>query len=272
MPRSLRHTTGFTLIELLVVVAIIGLLMSMTTMGIFKALEKGKIGRVKGDLKHIADAVDAYRIDFDTAPPDIYDLLSQQDLDDDPTTLGETPSHVIYLQRLDLGNEKLTSFYDVFSDPEAPYVYLPAYSKNADVIQKFLRDNNYDPKYLMFADLLNEVKTNLRKDLRLPPRKFDVFVIMSTGPHDPEQVFGGLKPDMSDIDVENGLTTEELADIRMRRLTAYVLATLDKNDNYYLDYDFDSRSRRNDGIRPDGQPDLLPNGTALSGPMIKTGG
>ncbi len=273
MSRSLKYNSGFTLIELLTVIAIIGLLVSMTTMGIVKSLEKGKIGRAKADLKHIADAIDAYRIEYNTAPPAQYDVLAGKDLDSNPATSSESPSDIIYLQRLNLGNQQLSAFFDVWADPEAPYVYIPAYARNVEVVRNFLRDNGYNANYLTFNGLLNEVKGSLRDKLRIPPSKFDVFVVMSAGPDDPEQTFGGLKPDLSDLNLSDGLSSEEKVEIRLRRLTAYVLATTDKNGNFHLDYDFESRSKKMDGWDPaTQQTEPLPNGTLRGGPMIKTGG
>ena len=59
----LRDHRAFTLIELLIVVAIIAILASIATPNFLEAQTRSKIGRIKGDLRSLATALEAYRID-----------------------------------------------------------------------------------------------------------------------------------------------------------------------------------------------------------------
>ncbi len=62
-PRSWR---GFTLIELLIVVAIIGILAAIAVPNFLNAQTRAKIARVVSDLKAITDAMEMYRIDYNS--------------------------------------------------------------------------------------------------------------------------------------------------------------------------------------------------------------
>jgi len=279
MSRAGRNDRAFTLIELLVVIGIISILTAMTMTVGPRVIRMAKIGRVEGDMKSLWNAVQAYRIDEDTCPPAIFDVLKGKDLDNDPNTTEQSPSMVRYLERLDLGRQQESAFYDVFtSQPKAPYIYIPAYSKNADTVLKFLAEQSDLRPYAQYSTLLDAIRTDLRSQLYLPterrgaPPRFDTWVFLSVGPEDPEKKYGGLAPDISDLNLSDGLDDEELAEIRMRRLTAYVLATIDKDDNKYLDYDYRTRTKKLGLLMPDGGFEPLPDGTFLPGPIIGMGG
>jgi len=280
MACATRRETGFTLIELLAVIAIISILAAMVMVAVPRALEMARVARVRADMRNLLGAVEAYRIDWNTYPPDTFDMLRGKDLDADPGPSVQTPSEVGYLRRLELGSQKETGFYDEFTDPPRPYEYIAVYSKNVDVVREFVEQHKVAgdlETYCLNPKLLDAVRDELQDRLYLPPHKpvprFDGWILMSVGPTDPEQDCGGLRPDFSDLNFEDGLSEEEQAEIRMRRLTAYILATLDKNDNNYLDYEYDSRKKKHDGLRPDGTTEPLPNGSVASyGPLIRMGG
>ncbi len=59
---------GFTLIELLIVVAIIGILAAIAVPNFVNARTRALISRTMGDVRALANAVDMYRIDFNSPP------------------------------------------------------------------------------------------------------------------------------------------------------------------------------------------------------------
>ncbi|MFA5184462.1 MAG: type II secretion system protein [Patescibacteria group bacterium] len=61
--------TGFTLVELIVVIAIIGLLSSLSIVGLNSAREKAKITRRLADMKQIQTALEVYYDIYGYYPP-----------------------------------------------------------------------------------------------------------------------------------------------------------------------------------------------------------
>ena len=283
MPRAGKRESGFTLIELLTVIAIISILAAITMTVAPRVLERAKIGAVEADLKQMSTVLAAYYIDSDTFPPDLYDVLKGKDLDINPDTDEQTPSDLFYMKRLNLGSQKDAAFYDKASQPRRPFVYVPVYSKNVDVVDRFLRNQGDIAQYTQYMAMYSAIEDNLISSLRLPsdavPPRFDLWVLLSTGTRDPDQLYGGLNPAMwierdTNIDLtdNDGVPdTDELDRMRMYRLTAYVLATLDKDDNGYLDYDFRTRSKQLGPRLEDGQFEPLPNGGNREGPIIAMG-
>lgn len=69
-----RGRKAFTLIELLIVVAIIAILAAIAVPNFLEAQTRSKVSRVKADMRSIATAIEAYRVDTNYYPPDGDDL------------------------------------------------------------------------------------------------------------------------------------------------------------------------------------------------------
>ncbi len=67
---SSQAKNAFTLIELLIVVAIIGILAAIAVPNFLNAQTRAKISRVAADQKSLATALEQYRLDNGTYPPD----------------------------------------------------------------------------------------------------------------------------------------------------------------------------------------------------------
>ena len=63
-----RRIIGFTLIELLIVVAIIAILAAIAVPNFLEAQTRAKVSRARADLRSVATAVEAYRIDHNSYP------------------------------------------------------------------------------------------------------------------------------------------------------------------------------------------------------------
>lgn len=66
-----RKRSAFTLIELLIVVAIIAILALIAVPNFLEAQVRAKTSRVKADMRSIATALEAYRVDYNQYPPDV---------------------------------------------------------------------------------------------------------------------------------------------------------------------------------------------------------
>jgi len=67
--RQFRHH-AFTLIELLIVVAIIAILAAIAVPNFLEAQVRSKVSRVKNDMRTLATAIEAYKVDTNRYPPD----------------------------------------------------------------------------------------------------------------------------------------------------------------------------------------------------------
>ena len=64
----MRSKHSFTLIELLIVVAIIAILAAIAVPNFLEAQTRAKVARVKNDLRSVATAIEAYRVDTNKYP------------------------------------------------------------------------------------------------------------------------------------------------------------------------------------------------------------
>jgi type II secretion system protein G len=67
-PSKSKQNQGFTLIELLIVVAIIAILAAIAVPNLLEAQVRAKVSRSKTDIRTLATALEAYRIDQNNYP------------------------------------------------------------------------------------------------------------------------------------------------------------------------------------------------------------
>ena len=62
--KSRSRNSAFTLVELMIVIAIIGILASLATVGVMKALEKGKMVAARTEISQLEAAIAAAKQNF----------------------------------------------------------------------------------------------------------------------------------------------------------------------------------------------------------------
>jgi prepilin-type N-terminal cleavage/methylation domain-containing protein len=65
---------AFTLVEMLVVITIIGILVALGTVAIFKALEAAKRARIKVEITNLTNAIESYKLKYGDYPPSYFDV------------------------------------------------------------------------------------------------------------------------------------------------------------------------------------------------------
>jgi prepilin-type N-terminal cleavage/methylation domain-containing protein len=72
--------TAFTLVELLIVIAIIALLALIAIPNFLESQTRAKVSRAVADLRSIATAIEAYRTDYTSYPPNdgVYNVIPSQ--------------------------------------------------------------------------------------------------------------------------------------------------------------------------------------------------
>jgi len=69
MPKPTIRRHAFTLLDRLIVVAIIAILAAIAVPNFLEAQTRAKVSRVQSDLRSVATALEAYRIDSNRYPP-----------------------------------------------------------------------------------------------------------------------------------------------------------------------------------------------------------
>lgn len=82
-----RRSRGFTLIELMVVITILGLLASITSVGVMKYLRQAKVERAMMDMRAIVDGIKHFRLRTGKIPSAIADMCGP---DEDTRDLDRT--------------------------------------------------------------------------------------------------------------------------------------------------------------------------------------
>lgn len=90
---------AFTLIELLIVVAIIAILAAIAVPNFLNAQARAKIAKAKGDMRSLATAIEAYRIDFNRFPEPIRPV--RWNTSDHTGTLTELTTPTAYIADVD---------------------------------------------------------------------------------------------------------------------------------------------------------------------------
>jgi len=78
-PDSRSLTPGFTLVEMLVVITIIGILVSLASVAVFKALETAKKARIKMEITNLESAIEAFKQKYGDYPPSLLDPVYNKD-------------------------------------------------------------------------------------------------------------------------------------------------------------------------------------------------
>ena len=76
VPRAMRRRLAFTLIEMMVVVLIMGVLAIIIIPRAVNAGRKAKEAQLRGDLKHLRDAIERFQGKSDALPPRLDDLIA----------------------------------------------------------------------------------------------------------------------------------------------------------------------------------------------------
>jgi type II secretion system protein G len=127
----MKRREAFTLIELLIVVAIIAILAAIAVPNFLEAQVRSKISRTKSDLRSLATAWEAYRLDNNMYPPDYDSGAFGVSPDSEYLTYAAVTTPVAYMTSVPL---------DIFIDRKSkeilhkPVNYYQYYAPDGKVI------------------------------------------------------------------------------------------------------------------------------------------
>ena len=113
-----KSADGFTLIELLIVVAIIAILAAIAVPNFLEAQARSKVSRAKNDMRALRTALEAYRLDNESYPMDIFGVGTW-------TTWYQLTTPIVYLTTVPASPFKYRSYISLgYNDPgKPPYEY-----------------------------------------------------------------------------------------------------------------------------------------------------
>ena len=127
-PTMRRRPNGaaFTLIELLIVVAIIAILAAIAVPNFLEAQVRSKASRVRSDMRTLATAIEAYRMDSNGYMP--YSLWGQHT---DPPYLNALSTPVAYTASADIRDPFWAPGDRTTDDTDPRYGYFTAWAISA---------------------------------------------------------------------------------------------------------------------------------------------
>jgi len=109
-----KREKGFTLIELLIVVAIIAILAAIAVPNFLEAQVRSRVSRAKNDMRTLRTALEAYRLDNESYPMDIFGVGTW-------TTWYQLTTPIAYLTTVPASPFKYREYISArYNDPGMP--------------------------------------------------------------------------------------------------------------------------------------------------------
>jgi type II secretion system protein G len=189
---------AFTLIELLIVVAIIAILAAIAVPNFLEAQARSKISRARADMRSIATAIEAYRLDNNVYPAWSQHVTGELTLASPFANFFNNPAHDFYtwLYNFRVPRGPAENFGTVTSpiaymtsippDPFAdvkggPYGYYHTANNRAWILYSFGPQRAYGINFALDMDRVNESTENTTYNYLLNPYGSNPTVNLQTG-------------------------------------------------------------------------------------------